>query len=395
MLRHCRALQLLLVSLVLAELQKRMITVAGRKPLESGISAVDNSRLVEVLEFSLLTMLGFKSKPKPKTNIRAPSFMIDLYRKQAADTDEDVYLEEKVKKSKSLNLYRTVRSYFHQETGSEHLYDQNSIRLKFNIVSIPVTEKVKKAELHVFKRTIDVQTQQHCKNCHKQRVRVFDIIRPATTCKEAFLRLIDTRTLDVRHFGWETFDVHPAVERWWGDPTKNYGLYLEVTALNGSDSSYEHVRLKRSLHESVDSELWMEEQPFLVTYSEDEKATRVARVRRGNRKHRRKGHKINCHRKPMYVDFADVGWDSWILAPVGYDAYYCEGGCPYPLADHLNTTNHAIIQNLVNSVNKEMVPPACCVPTELSSISLLYKNEYDQVVLKNYQEMVVQGCGCR
>ncbi len=38
---------------------------------------------------------------------------------------------------------------------------------------------------------------------------------------------------------------------------------------------------------------------------------------------------------------------------------------------------------------------SCCVPTELSPISMLYLDEYEKVVLKNYENMVVEGCGCR
>nr|BAM95188.1 fusion proteins of collagen binding domain and bone morphogenetic protein 4 protein [Expression vector pBac-IE2-HsCBDBMP4-Puro] len=102
----------------------------------------------------------------------------------------------------------------------------------------------------------------------------------------------------------------------------------------------------------------------------------------------------NCRRHSLYVDFSDVGWNDWIVAPPGYQAFYCHGDCPFPLADHLNSTNHAIVQTLVNSVNSS-IPKACCVPTELSAISMLYLDEYDKVVLKNYQEMVVEGCGCR
>ncbi|UYV78798.1 BMP2 [Cordylochernes scorpioides] len=114
----------------------------------------------------------------------------------------------------------------------------------------------------------------------------------------------------------------------------------------------------------------------------------------GRNKHRRNRNKT-CRRHRMYVDFNDVGWNNWIVAPPGYDAYYCLGECKYPLPDHLNTTNHAIVQTLVNSLNPTAVPRACCVPTELSSISMLYINEYEKVVLKNYHEMVVEGCGCR
>ena len=61
----------------------------------------------------------------------------------------------------------------------------------------------------------------------------------------------------------------------------------------------------------------------------------------------------------------------------------------------MNGTNHATVQTLVNGVNPAAVPPACCVPTELSSVSLLFLDEYEKVTLKNYENMVVEGCGCR
>ncbi|KAM7399308.1 hypothetical protein PAMP_018589 [Pampus punctatissimus] len=101
-----------------------------------------------------------------------------------------------------------------------------------------------------------------------------------------------------------------------------------------------------------------------------------------------------CRRHPLYVDFNDVGWHKWIIAPSGYDAYFCLGECRFPLADHMNSSSHAMVQTLVNSVNGA-VPRACCVPTSLSPIALLYLDPQDRVVLKNYQDMSVEGCGCR
>ncbi|XP_015249234.1 PREDICTED: bone morphogenetic protein 2-like isoform X1 [Cyprinodon variegatus] len=100
-----------------------------------------------------------------------------------------------------------------------------------------------------------------------------------------------------------------------------------------------------------------------------------------------------CRRHPLYVDFSDVGWHKWIIAPSGYDAFFCLGECRYPLADHMNASSHAVVQTMVNSVNGA-VPRACCVPTSLSPIALLYLDNADRVVLKNYQDMVVESCGC-
>ena len=104
-----------------------------------------------------------------------------------------------------------------------------------------------------------------------------------------------------------------------------------------------------------------------------------------------------CRRHNLNINFSDVGWSDWIVAPQGYNAFYCHGNCPFPIPEHLNGTNHAIVQTLVNSMRKNGngVPKACCVPTELSSISMLYVDAYERVVLKNYQDMVVLGCGCR
>jgi bone morphogenetic protein 2/4 len=97
----------------------------------------------------------------------------------------------------------------------------------------------------------------------------------------------------------------------------------------------------------------------------------------------------------MYVDFERVGWNDWIVAPPGYQAFHCDGECRFPLADHHNATNHATVQVLVNSVNPGAVPPPCCVPTTLSPISLLYLEEEGRVVLKSYENMIAENCGCR
>eukprot|EP00058_Branchiostoma_floridae_P011371 XP_002596859.1 hypothetical protein BRAFLDRAFT_237533 [Branchiostoma floridae] len=102
-----------------------------------------------------------------------------------------------------------------------------------------------------------------------------------------------------------------------------------------------------------------------------------------------------CRRLHLYVDFREVGWQDWIIAPPGYHAYYCAGDCPFPLNEKLNGTNHAIIQTLVNTVAPAAVPRPCCAPTALSAISMLYFDESGNVVLRQYEDMVVEGCGCR
>ncbi|XP_019376217.1 PREDICTED: growth/differentiation factor 7, partial [Gavialis gangeticus] len=105
--------------------------------------------------------------------------------------------------------------------------------------------------------------------------------------------------------------------------------------------------------------------------------------------------KTRCSRKPLHVNFKELGWDDWIIAPLDYEAYHCEGLCDFPLRSHLEPTNHAIIQTLMNSMDPESTPPSCCVPSKLSPISILYIDSGNNVVYKQYEDMVVETCGCR
>ncbi|XP_052009050.1 growth/differentiation factor 6-A-like [Xyrauchen texanus] len=105
--------------------------------------------------------------------------------------------------------------------------------------------------------------------------------------------------------------------------------------------------------------------------------------------------RTRCSRKPLHVNFKELGWDDWIIAPLDYEAYHCEGLCDFPLRSHLEPTNHAIIQTLMNSMDPESTPPSCCVPSKLSPISILYIDSGNNVVYKQYEDMVVESCGCR
>ncbi|XP_051568906.1 growth/differentiation factor 5-like [Myxocyprinus asiaticus] len=108
-----------------------------------------------------------------------------------------------------------------------------------------------------------------------------------------------------------------------------------------------------------------------------------------------KNPKQRCNRKQLHVNFKEMGWDDWIIAPLEYEAFHCDGICDFPIRSHLEPTNHAIIQTLMNSMDSRSIPPTCCVPTRLSPISILYIDSANNVVYKQYEDMVVESCGCR
>ncbi|XP_030203617.1 growth/differentiation factor 6-B [Gadus morhua] len=122
-------------------------------------------------------------------------------------------------------------------------------------------------------------------------------------------------------------------------------------------------------------------------------AAATAKNRHGKR-HGRKS-KTRCGKRPLHVNFRQLGWDDWIIAPLDYEAHHCEGVCEFPLRAHLEPTNHAIIQTLMNSMGPGDMPPSCCAPTQLSPISILYIDSGNNVVYKQYEDMVVESCGCR
>lgn len=103
-----------------------------------------------------------------------------------------------------------------------------------------------------------------------------------------------------------------------------------------------------------------------------------------------------CARRYLRVDFADIGWSEWILAPKAFDAYYCAGTCGFPIPKVVQPSNHATIQSIVRAVGIiPGVPEPCCVPDKMSSLAVLYLDTSRNMVLKVYPSMSVETCACR
>lgn len=100
-----------------------------------------------------------------------------------------------------------------------------------------------------------------------------------------------------------------------------------------------------------------------------------------------------CNRRELIIDFHKLGWNNWIVAPSKYQAYYCAGDCTFPMSDNQNASNHAILQSIYHSVGR-VVPRACCAPTKYNKVTMLYSVE-TQTLMKEYDHMVVEACGCQ
>ncbi|XP_067391951.1 growth/differentiation factor 6 [Emydura macquarii macquarii] len=232
-------------------------------------------------------------------------------------------------------------------------------------------------------------------------------------------RLLDARTLDLHEAGqagWEVFDVWRGLQL-----QQQQQLCLELRAPGGrgreqlvdlrslgfgrrgrpQQEKALLVVFTRSERKNLFAELREElgspqrlPQPETRQQFKTRRKRRTAFSSRHGKRHGKKS-RLRCSKKPLHVNFKELGWDDWIIAPLEYEAYHCEGVCDFPLRSHLEPTNHAIIQTLMNSMDPSSTPPSCCVPTKLTPISILYIDAGNNVVYKQYEDMVVESCGCR
>lgn len=167
-----------------------------------------------------------------------------------------------------------------------------------------------------------------------------------------------------------------------GKSKKRDLFYNEIKARSGHDNKtvYEYLFTQRRMRRAPVSRANKKPIPQLQAFPQN---------------HVIKTQTKRCHKKQLHVNFKEMGWDDWIIAPLEYEAFHCDGACDFPIRSHLEPTNHAIIQTLMNSMDPGSTPPTCCVPTKLSPISILYIDSANNVVYKQYEDMVVESCGCR
>lgn len=392
-------------------------------------------------EANLLRLFGMKERPKLDSKPIIPKYMRDLYNEHKVNTDPT--------SGRGYLPANTVRSFYHQDDLPNNCDEENGWTVTFNVSNIVNEEILTAADLRIFLDSSKIQrdsfstggefnngtntlyyncnvspnindsseNKNACKKKLSLRVEVHEIMAPTSRRRtgECITRLLDTKLVQSSHSSpslWLVFDVHPAVHKWRHSPQTNHGLSIRMSTASRMPVSvqpHHHIRLKREANMEHDD--WHNSRPLLITYSDDGKGAPISSRKRRSPKNRRdrgkkKGRRsrktqrrrkasLECRRHPMYVSFSEVGWMEWIVAPSGYQAHFCEGKCLFPISDYLNTTNHAIVQTLVNSVMPNKIPRACCVPTELSPISMLYVDEQEKVVLKTYQDMIVNACGCR
>ncbi|NXH48227.1 BMP2 protein, partial [Dicaeum eximium] len=347
------------------------------------------SRRAEALK-KLLEVFGMEDPPAPPTHFKQPpQYMVDLFN-TVANADG-------VTKNPDILEGNTVRSFL-DKTHSEEM------RFLFVLSSVAKNEKILTAELHLFRlwpRLTDGPKRHHF--CQVSVYQVLEKDKPDTPGGK---KLLAARLVSLQTSGWEVFAITPAVRDWTEDESSNQGLLVTVQGPGKSPLDPPPLQFAsgRGHHES--------KKPMLVLFTDDGRrgaSLPTAAFPGGShnwhdslmpelgrsRSTRSLDRLQPCQRHPLSVDFEEIGWSGWIISPRGYNAFHCKGSCPFPLGENMRPTNHATVQSIINALKlSEGVSTPCCVPDKLFSINLLYFDDDENVVLKQYDDMVAASCGC-
>ncbi|XP_039180365.1 bone morphogenetic protein 2-like [Crotalus tigris] len=335
----------------------------------------------------LLEVFGMEEPPQPPLYSKEPpQYMVDLYN-TVADADG-------VTKDPHLLEGNTVRSFL-ERTHSDQM------QMLFLLSSVAKNEVVLSAELHLFKLRAGGAEGALLQRQHYCQVNVYQVLGKDHPEAPQGKKLLSARLLALQGFGWEVFSITQAVRDWVADEGSNQGLLVTVQGLAGAPLDPHAVQFAsgRDHHAS--------KKPMLVLFTDD--GRRAATLPSGfpafpappeppsnrTRGARSAESSLPCQRYPLMVDFDEIGWTGWVISPLGYNAFYCKGTCLFPLGQTMRPTNHATVQSIIHALKlSPEVQTPCCVPDNLFSINLLYFDDDDTVVLKQYDGMGAGSCGC-
>ncbi|KFP07190.1 Bone morphogenetic protein 7, partial [Calypte anna] len=336
---------------------------------------------------------------------KPPQFMVELFNK-VADANG-------ITRAPGLLEGDVVRSFEDRvHVDQHHFY--------FDISAMERGEQILKAEFRVFKlKWTQVSRRPDVK--HFCKVEVYELLESGS--KPQKKHLIASRLVSLYTEGWEVFNVTQTVSKWLGNSSSSHGFLITTTHVFKNRTEHNLVKFAKSLGTLQESR-----NALLVLFTNSNKRRSSSFVSSSTKMNPAKNdashvpgetqltEHINegisrrpraagipsaksqgavCHRRELYVDFRAIGWSGWIIYPSGYNAFYCRGTCLFPLGESLNATNHATVQSIVHTLKlSQDVSTPCCVPDELKSLNLLYFDDKENVVLKNYKDMVATRCGC-
>ena len=375
---------------------------------------VTDDKEKEDIEDILLNIFNLPNKPK---GIRrslivkksAPTFLLNIY-KNILTSDID---ELNQKNIEELNLSNNIINIIDQSdlimtvsAHSSHSFNplkiHRSRRIWFDVSEISKKENFMTAELRLYRdlsKNIDIKPNE------AYNITIYRLGREQDG--KRIKHYVNSVKIAINKGGWISLNISQALEHWIKFPEENEGLFF---AIYFDDQSLVCIKPGDIGIVSV-SAIPNNKQPFIVVFFKrfaftiDHTNTRtyeiLSKIKRSIEFEKQYHNQNNshipignmCKIKSLYVSFNDFRWHDWIIAPIGYNAYYCSGKCSFPTT--VNITTHAIIQSMVHVKKPDEIPNPYCVPTKMSPISVLLFVDNNNIVLKKFQNMIVDSCGCQ
>ncbi|XP_068439885.1 growth/differentiation factor 2 isoform X1 [Clinocottus analis] len=363
--------------------------------------------LLGTMKEGFLRKLNLSDVPQENSKICPPQFMMELYNKYASDSSANPQSD-------------VIRSFTVQEIPLSATDGRKSKhRLQFN-VSIPNHEKITTAELQLF---FFPQARARVRSHNfKATIKVYEVDYNDVTSSTQLLFGKEVTGLEST---WETFDVTTTIQSGIKSgrgatvfdvvvDRKNCGASeggeegagcLNMSVSVGDNTSAALIVFsddlgsrRRETRKELREMILHEEETILHSGADwnggDQLPNEIPGVQHPRRQ-KRKAETEYCQRTSLKVNFRDIGWDSWIVAPPEYDAFECRGLCYHPLTDDMTPSKHALIQTLMNIRNPKKANMACCVPIKLDPITVMYQENGRLTIRYLYEEMKVAECGCR
>lgn len=283
-------------------------------------------------------------------------------------------------------------------------------RLRFNI-TIPSHEKIAAAELQLL--FLPGAGGRVPSREHRATVKVYEADHLNLT---SATQLLVGGEVAASQGTWETLDVTAAVQNWIRSGRggavfdvlvdgKDCGGCLNMSVTVGDNTSAALIIFsndlgsrRREAKKELREMILHEEETIFHSGADWSRADRLPNdipEALHPRRRKRKAEREYCRRTSLKVNFKDIGWDSWIVAPPEYDAFECRGQCYHPLTDEMTPSKHALIQTLMNIRDPKKANMACCVPIKLDPITVMYQENGRLTIRYLYEEMKVAECGCR
>uniref|UniRef100_A0AAV2IZ85 SMAD family member n=1 Tax=Knipowitschia caucasica TaxID=637954 RepID=A0AAV2IZ85_KNICA len=369
----------------------------------------------------LLTSLNFTELRDPDSGLlpdskEPPEYMRELY---------EAFGKNRSAKP-SGNMVRSFKSRggaLHQDTAAGvWIYP-----LLFNI-SIPRQENVQLAELLIFNQIQDPHEASQDPACSVTIYQARQDVGSSIELNEGLMNrsrekvlggnvLIEllTKHISCRYDGWLSFDLTHAVTHWQNKGCTDQRLEVHISNF-GRERGHAKDRsiVKAAVVVFSDNPTQKQNKRTVLGHERHSKPNQEgpAELREASNtdfiydtpsRTRRNLKSEACKRTPLFVEFKDIGWDNWIIQPLGYEAFECRGECYPPLTSEVTPTRHAVVQTLLSVKNPDRVARACCVPTKLEPISLLYQengvitfnHKYEGMVVADVVVLLPGGCGAR